>query len=146
MENTMADTKNTSANSANSITDKAKDLIGDLDIKSKIEELKKELNDQKELILNDSEKEDDDAAEIRALESSLIFDKEIGDYKIIKIMEARLQNKPDPYDVNDLIAKREAARTKINDLESKIDEIEKNTLSVKEKIENLEHQIFKLGD
>lgn len=47
-------------------------------------------------------------------------DSDIGDYKITKIYEARLKGESDPYDFNDLIAKREAVRSKINALQKEL--------------------------
>lgn len=45
---------------------------------------------------------------------------DIGDWKIIKIYEARLLGKEDPYDLNELMAKRQAARERINELQSEL--------------------------
>ena len=47
---------------------------------------------------------------------------DIGDWKIIKIYEARLQGKEDPYDLEELIAKRQAARDRINELQKELGE------------------------
>lgn len=44
----------------------------------------------------------------------------IGDWKIIKIQEARLMGQEDPYDLEDLVAKRQAARDRINDLQANV--------------------------
>lgn len=40
-----------------------------------------------------------------------------GDYKVIKCMEAQLSGAEMPYDVNDLVAERNAIRAEINALE-----------------------------
>ena len=48
----------------------------------------------------------------------------IGDWKISKIYEARLLNQPDPYDVADLLAKRQVVRDKINALQDEIKALE----------------------
>lgn len=40
-----------------------------------------------------------------------------GDWKIIKIYEARMQGKPDPYDFDELVAAREEIRAEINKLQ-----------------------------
>ena len=39
------------------------------------------------------------------------------DYKILKIYEARIMNKPDPYDAEEIIALREQARADVNKYE-----------------------------
>ena len=50
---------------------------------------------------------------------------EIGDYRVIKCYEAALSGqKTMPYDVKDLIAKRQKVRDKINALQSKITALE----------------------
>lgn len=41
----------------------------------------------------------------------------VGDWKIIKIYEARMQNKPDPYDFDELVTAREEIRAEINRLQ-----------------------------
>ena len=48
----------------------------------------------------------------------------IGDWKIIKIYEARLSGKEDPYDYTALAAKRQAARDRINELQQEIKALE----------------------
>ena len=64
--------------------------------------------------------------EILALKNRLTANcSDIGDYKIIKSLEAKLKNEPAPYDTDELIAEREAARQKINDLQDEIDKLEK---------------------
>lgn len=50
----------------------------------------------------------------QALESST---SDIGDWKIIKCYEASLQNKEMPYDLQDLLTKRQLARERINEIE-----------------------------
>lgn len=42
------------------------------------------------------------------------------DYKILKIYEARIMNKPDPYDAEGIIALREQARADVNKYEQLI--------------------------
>lgn len=42
------------------------------------------------------------------------------DYKILKIYEARIMNKPDPYDAEEIIALREQARADVNKYEQLI--------------------------
>lgn len=45
----------------------------------------------------------------------------IGDWKVIKIYEARMQGKEDPYDFDELIAKRQAVRDEINALQKELE-------------------------
>lgn len=59
---------------------------------------------------------------------------EIGDYKIVKIYEARLKGKDDPYDATDLISKRQAVRDQINKLQgnptdAEVEASKKNSIS-----------------
>ena len=42
------------------------------------------------------------------------------DYKILKIYEARIMNKPDPYNAEEIIALREQARADVNKYEQLI--------------------------
>ena len=50
---------------------------------------------------------------------------EIGDYRVIKCYEAALSGqKTMPYDVKDLIAKRQKVRDKINALEAEVAQLE----------------------
>ena len=46
----------------------------------------------------------------------------IGDWKIIKIYEARLQGAPDPYNYNELAQARQAIRNQINQLQSQLNQ------------------------
>lgn len=48
----------------------------------------------------------------------------IGDYKIMKIYEARLKGAPDPYDASELIAKRDAVRKEINEKQAQLAALE----------------------
>lgn len=48
---------------------------------------------------------------------------DVGDWKIIKIYEYRLQDKEDPYDFESLQAARQAVRDQINDLQNEIAEL-----------------------
>lgn len=62
---------------------------------------------------------------------------EIGDYKIVKIYEARLEGRDDPYDATDLISKRQAVRDEINKLQgnptdAEITAAKKNSLPTEE--------------
>ena len=49
---------------------------------------------------------------------------EIGDYRIIKTYEARLNNEKDPYDTKSILAKRQEIRDKINALQQKLDTLQ----------------------
>lgn len=51
---------------------------------------------------------------------------EIGDYRIIKTYEARLNNEADPYDTEDILTKRQEVRNKINELQTKLATIEQS--------------------
>lgn len=57
---------------------------------------------------------------------------DIADYKVARIYEARINAEPDPYSTNDLIAKRQAARNRIDTLKKEIRQLRgeaKETLS-----------------
>ena len=57
-------------------------------------------------------------SEIRTLQSKLDAPtSDIGDWKIIKIYEARLSGESDPYNYEELKAARQAVRDKINELQ-----------------------------
>lgn len=45
---------------------------------------------------------------------------DIADYKVARIYEARINAEPDPYSADDLIAKRQAARARIDTLKKEI--------------------------
>lgn len=47
---------------------------------------------------------------------------DIGDWKINKIYEARLQGNPDPYNADELIEAREAKRTRANEIRKQLGE------------------------
>lgn len=60
-------------------------------------------------------------SEIRTLQSKLDAPtSDIGDWKIIKIYEARLCGESDPYDYEELKAARQAVRDKINELQAQL--------------------------
>lgn len=62
-------------------------------------------------------------SEIRCLVSSLDAPtSDIGDWKIVKIYEARLKGEQDPYDYEELAKKRQKVRDRINELQAKIEE------------------------
>ena len=64
--------------------------------------------------------------EICNIEADLVRSSEIGDYKIIKTYEARLRGESDPYDTDQLMIDREAARQKIRDMRKELEELETN--------------------
>ena len=49
----------------------------------------------------------------------------IGDWKVVKIYEARLKGEEDPYDYEELAAQRQEARDRINELQTRLAEFEK---------------------
>jgi len=56
-------------------------------------------------------------AEMAQLKSNLAANtSSIGDWKIIKIYEARMKGEEDPYDFNELSELRQAARDRINEI------------------------------
>lgn len=55
---------------------------------------------------------------------------EIGDYRIIKTYEARLNNEEDPYDTKSILAKRQEIRDKINTLQQKLDTLQAEEESI----------------
>ena len=61
--------------------------------------------------------------EIISLKARLSADtSDIGDYRITQVYESRLKGEPDPYDVETLIAERQAVRDKINELQKQLEE------------------------
>lgn len=64
--------------------------------------------------------------EICNTECDLTRGAEIGDYKIIKTYEARLRGEADPYDTDQLMIDRKAARQKIRDMRKELEELETN--------------------
>ena len=64
-------------------------------------------------------------SQIRTLQSRLDAPtSNIGDWKIIKIYEARLSGESDPYDYNELKAARQAVRDEINTLQAQLETLE----------------------
>lgn len=60
-------------------------------------------------------------SQIRMLRSSLDAPtSSIGDWKVIKIYEARLSGESDPYDFEELKVERQKVRDKINELQQKL--------------------------
>lgn len=52
---------------------------------------------------------------------------DIADYKVARIYEARINAEPDPYSADDLIARRQAARTRIDTLKKEIRQLRGET-------------------
>ena len=64
-------------------------------------------------------------SEIRTLQAKLEAPtSDIGDWKIIKIYEARLSGESDPYNYEELKAARQAVRDKINELQAELETLE----------------------
>lgn len=69
----------------------------------------------------DTEKANLIQTEIQRLRNQLAADtSDIGDYKIAKIYEARINGDPDPYVAADVITSRQTARKKIASLEAQL--------------------------
>ena len=49
----------------------------------------------------------------------------IGDWKVVKCYEAKLQDKPLPYDLDELMTARQNVRDQINELQSQLAELDK---------------------
>ena len=65
-------------------------------------------------------------SEIRTLQSKLDAPtSDIGDWKIIKIYEARLSGESDPYNYEELKAARQAVRDEINTLQAQLEQSSK---------------------
>ena len=60
-------------------------------------------------------------SEIRTLISRLDAPtSDIGDWKVVKCYEAKLQDKPMPYDFDELMAERQKVRDRINELQEEL--------------------------
>lgn len=68
---------------------------------------------------NETQEKQQEIINLRLKLSSDLSD--IGDYKVVKIYEARLKGEADPYDTGDLIAKRQAVRDEINKLQQELE-------------------------
>lgn len=67
--------------------------------------------------------------QIRTLVSSLDAPTSpVGDWKIVKIYEARLKGEEDPYDYDKLSAERQRIRDKINELQAQLGEVDKEVI------------------
>lgn len=63
-------------------------------------------------------------AEMKQLKSNLSANtSSIGDWKVIKIYEARIKGESDPYDFDELAAERQTARDRINEIQKELDEL-----------------------
>lgn len=77
----------------------------------------------------DTEKDDFEKLKIQArigeLKSMLqAASSDIGDWKIIKCYEAKLQGEEEPYDIASLMSERQKVRDEINELQTKLEEFE----------------------
>ena len=60
-------------------------------------------------------------AELASLMSGLSANTSpIGDWKVIKVYEARMLGKEDPYDMEELSAQRQTARDRINEIQNEL--------------------------
>lgn len=65
-------------------------------------------------------------AELAQLTSNLSANTSpIGDWKVIKIYEARMHGKEDPYDFDELSARRQATRDRINQIQEELKNLDK---------------------
>ena len=61
-------------------------------------------------------------SEIRCLVSRLDAPtSDIGDWKVVKCYEAKLQDKPMPYDLEELMEERQKVRNRINELQEELE-------------------------
>ena len=64
-------------------------------------------------------------AELASLMSGLSANTSpIGDWKVIKVYEARMLGKEDPYDMEELSAQRQAARDRINEIQNELKKLD----------------------
>lgn len=79
------------------------------------------LNEQENIFSQKQMEIDNLQSQIRCLQADLSADtSSTGDWKIIKIYQARMQGLPDPYDFEQIVAARQAKRDQINALQQKI--------------------------
>lgn len=86
--------------------------------------------------MNEQQKHQQEIYDLQTMLTSSNSD--IGDYKIIKCYEASLSGAEMPYDLEDLLAKRQAARDRINELQRMVDaerDIEKPSANAGGKME-----------
>ena len=72
--------------------------------------------------MNEREKLEQEIRNLTADLQSPISD--IGDWKIIKCNEYRMKGEPCPYNIDELHAKREAVRARINEIQEQLKNIE----------------------
>lgn len=64
-------------------------------------------------------------AELASLMSGLSANTSpIGDWKVIKVYEARMLGKEDPYDMEELAAERQTARDRINEIQNELKKLD----------------------
>ncbi|SFO61693.1 hypothetical protein [Prevotella sp. tf2-5] len=64
-------------------------------------------------------------AELASLMSGLSANTSpIGDWKVIKVYEARMLGKEDPYDMEELAAERQAVRDRINEIQKELKKLD----------------------
>ena len=68
---------------------------------------------------NETQEKQQEIINLRLKLSSDLSD--IGDYKVVKTYVARLKGEADPYDTDDLIAKRRAVRDELNKLQAELE-------------------------
>ena len=77
--------------------------------------------------MNDNKELNDLQAELRQLRSSLQANtSEIGDWKIIKALEYQLIGQDVPYDIEELNTEKQKIRNRINEIETRLLEVELN--------------------
>ncbi len=82
------------------------------------------MNNEEAVMPDDTMERDRIEGEIRTLISSLDAPTSpIGDWKVVKIYEARLKGDPDPYDYEELSAQRQEVRDRINELQSQLENL-----------------------
>lgn len=85
------------------------------------EEITEPSPEEKEKLINDLTSE---MLECKSRLSS--FASDIGDWKVIKCYEATMQSLPLPYDIIDLMEKRQQMRNRINEIQEQLKELENN--------------------
>lgn len=82
------------------------------------------MNNEEAVMPDDTMERDRIEGEIRTLISSLDAPTSpIGDWKVVKIYEARLKGESDPYDYEELAAQRQEVRDRINELQSQLESL-----------------------
>lgn len=96
------------------------EIIENEEIQESIEPTSEEKEEQeREKLINDL------TTEMMECESRLSSSaSDIGDWKVIKCYEASLQSKPMPYDIDNLMEKRQKMRNRINEIQEQLKELE----------------------